>query len=214
MTDDTFSAALRAGTADAHRGAEQSTFVADLIAGTGSREHYTALAIQQYFIYVALEQVGDALADDPVAGPFVTPELARVPSIERDLACLLGDSWASRCAPLPATQDYVARIREMAQWPGGFVAHHYTRYLGDLAGGQAIRASLQSHYGFGEEGVSFYRFTGIDKPKVFRDYYRSLLDNLPVDAAEKARIVEEARRVFALNAGVFAGLQRRAAAAV
>jgi heme oxygenase len=37
----------------------------------------------------------------------------------------------------------VQRIHETAARPGGFVAHHYTRYLGDLPGGQVIRTVLQ-----------------------------------------------------------------------
>ena len=211
MTDTPFSTQLRAGTADAHQQAEQSTFVADLIEGRGKAEHYTALAVQQYFVYLALEQVGEQLKDDAVAGPFFIPELLRIPSIEQDLEFLLGDNWVAQTRPLAATQDYVARIREMVEWPAGYVAHHYTRYLGDLAGGQAIRAALQSKYGFGEDGLSFYRFDGIQKVKPFRDDYRARLDGVNTDEAERAKIVEEARRVFALNAAVFADLQRHSA---
>lgn len=212
MPDTPFSAQLRAGTADAHQQAEQSTFVADLIDGRGAAAHYAALAVQQYFVYLALEQVGEELKDDPVAGPIVIPELMRVPSIEADLEFLLGEHWQAKTRPLAATQDYVARIRETAKWPAGYIAHHYTRYLGDLAGGQAIRAALQSKYGFGEDGLSFYRFEAIPKVKPFRDDYRAKLDAVAVDATERAKIIREARRVFALNAAVFADLQRHTSA--
>ena len=40
-------------------------------------------------------------------------------------------------------------------------------------------------------------------PAAFKREYRALLDALPVDDLEKQRVVEECKRAYALNAGIF-----------
>ncbi|MGK5643630.1 biliverdin-producing heme oxygenase, partial [Streptomyces sp. URMC 126] len=78
--------------------------------------------------------------------------------------------------------------------------HHYTRYLGDLSGGQIIRGKAEKAWGFARkgDGVRFYVFEGIDNPAAFKREYRAALDAVPVDDLEKQRIAEECRRAFAL----------------
>ncbi|WP_395110079.1 biliverdin-producing heme oxygenase, partial [Actinomadura sp. SCN-SB] len=104
---------------------------------------------------------------------------------------------------------YCARLREVCfDWPGGFVAHHYTRYLGDLSGGQYIGVQVRKNLGLaaGDDGVRFYRFPG--EPKSYKDRYRALLDDAPWDRAERARIIAEVKRAYRLNAAVTADLGR------
>ena len=142
-TDDVvpLSAALREATAVAHERAEGSAFVADLLGGRYPLAAYTALVVQNHAIYTALEAVSAAWPGDAVAGPFLLPELVRLPSLERDLGSLLGPTWRAEAQRLvqPATVAYVDRLHEVAgSWAGGFVAHHYVRYLGDLSGGQVV----------------------------------------------------------------------------
>lgn len=128
-----FSATLRASTLPAHERANHSEYMNALLGGELTRDGYTRLAIQYYFIYQAIEQAADKLAKDPVAGKFVFEELRRLPSLERDLAHLVGPGWRDTIRPLPSTERYARRVAEASDWSGGFVAHHYTRYLGDIA---------------------------------------------------------------------------------
>lgn len=206
------SEALRERTRDVHADAEGSAFITELLEGKRSKADYIALVGQQYFVYQALEAVADRMRRDAVAAAFVDPKLTRLPAIEADLD-YLWPHWRDELTALPATLRYVARIHEMADWPGGFVAHHYTRYLGDLSGGQVIRTLLQRQFGFETNGVGFYIFAEIAKPKLFKDTYREQLDAVPWDEAEKARVVDEARNAFRLNSGVFAELAERTWAA-
>ena len=206
MPSTPLSTALREGTRPEHEQAEHSGFIVELLAGRAPASHYTALAAQQHTIYSALEEVGEALADDPIAGPFFIPELVRLPSIERDLAHLIGPDWRSEVNPLPATRAYAERILAMRDWPAGFVAHHYTRYLGDLAGGQSIRATMEREYGLDARGTEFYHFADIPKVKLFRDEYRARLDAIEIDPEERERMLDEARRAFRLNQAVFEAL--------
>ncbi|BCL31086.1 heme oxygenase [Streptomyces aurantiacus] len=189
--------------------AETSTFMSDLLGGRLGVDAYARYTEQLWFVYEALESGARELSSDPVAGPFIQPELMRLASLEQDLAHLRGAGWRDGVTALPATREYAARVAECARtWPGGYVAHHYTRYLGDLSGGQIIRDKAEKTWGFARkgDGVRFYVFEDIGNPAAFKRGYRELLDGLPVDDLEKQRIVAECKRAFALNSGVFGGL--------
>jgi heme oxygenase (biliverdin-producing, ferredoxin) len=184
-------------------------FMADLVGGRLGLAAYARYAEQLWFVYRALEEGAARLAGDPVAGPFLRPELLRVPALEHDLRHLLGPGWRERAAALPAATRYAERVAEVAAtWPAGFVAHHYTRYLGDLSGGQVIRAVAERAYGFapGGSGVRFYVFDGIPNPAAFRREYRAALDALPLAPGEAGRVVAECRSAFALNTALLTAL--------
>ncbi|TPW98604.1 biliverdin-producing heme oxygenase, partial [Schumannella luteola] len=175
-----FSQALRERTWTGHSDSEGAGFMSDLMKGEGTRADYIALVAQHYFIYEALEAAEAAFAGDAVVAHFVTPRLTRLPALESDLGFLLGHDWRAQIAPLPTTVAYVERIRRVAaeRWSGGFVAHHYTRYLGDLSGGQFIRTVMQRRFGFETNGVGFYLFDEIADPQSFKQTYRDELDRV------------------------------------
>lgn len=204
---------LRTGTRVQHETAETQTFITRLMKGELDRAAYADFLAQHYAIYVALERSGETLRAAGSDEGIVLDELVRVPSLEADLEHLFGAAWRTTIEILPATQAYATRLGELDSWLGGWVAHAYTRYLGDLSGGQIIRTMLQRHYGLGEEGVAFYRFPGIAKPKVFKDEYRAALDAVPFDEAERERVLEEANVAFRCNEAMFVELARATAAA-
>lgn len=203
MTVIPFSQLVRERSKAAHETAEQSPFLGELLGGGGPREHYIALLEQQYFIYQALEAVAEVMMTDPVVRAFAHPALTRLPAIEADLEFLVGPGWFDRVAPLDATRVYLERIYGISGWTGGFVAHHYTRYLGDLSGGQIIRTLLQRKFGFDTNGVGFYIFAEIAQPKDFTDTYRAQLDAVDWDDEERERVLAEVNHAFALNGAVF-----------
>ncbi|MFH9607679.1 heme oxygenase (biliverdin-producing) [Streptomyces sp. NPDC017448] len=204
-----FSTLIRTASHEQHTEAETSTFMSDLLGGRLGVDAYTRYTEQLWFVYRALEEGAEALRGDPVAGPFIRAELMRSAELERDLAHLRGAAWREGLEPLPATAAYAARVAECARtWPAGYVAHHYTRYLGDLSGGQIIRDKAEKTWGFERkgDGVRFYVFERIANPAAFKRGYRELLDAVDADDLEKQRIVEECRRAFALNTAVFHAL--------
>ena len=111
--------------------------------------------------------------------------------------------WPS---PLASTRAYVSRVREASSWAGGYVAHHYTRYLGDLAGGQVVRRLLKDTYDVEGPGALFYHFDGIASVPAFRTRYRALLDSAPWDTTERTRIVNEVGIAFEFNIAVLTEL--------
>ncbi|MCT9819561.1 biliverdin-producing heme oxygenase [Microbacterium sp. W1N] len=210
-----FSTALRERSSSAHSGSEHAGFMADLMRGKGTRDDYVALVAQHWFIYEALEDVAGRMSADPVAATFISEKLTRLPALEADLAFLIGDDWRERIAPLPTTQRYVDRIREVgAVWPGGFVAHHYTRYLGDLSGGQFIGKLMARQFGFETNGIGFYLFDEVADPAAFKVVYREQLDAAPWDADEQARIIDEVLVAYQFNTDLFTDLADAKAAQV
>lgn len=209
-----FSAALRERSSSEHSRSEHSGFMADLLKGEADRDDYTSLVAQHYFIYEALEDAGARMRHDPVAAVFITDRLTRLPALETDLAFLIGPDWRERIAPLPTTERYVRRIREVgATWPGGFVAHHYTRYLGDLSGGVFIGRVMQRRFGFETNGIGFYLFDDIADPKAFKDVYREQLDQAPWDDVERERVIDEVLLAYRFNTELFEDLDRSRRAA-
>lgn len=210
-----FSQALRERTWSGHSDSEGASFMTDLMEGRGTREDYVALVVQHYFIYEALEAAAERFATDPVAAAFISPQLTRMPALEDDLEFLLGADWRDQISPLPTTVRYVERINQVADeaWSGGFIAHHYTRYLGDLSGGQVIGRLMQRHFGFETNGVGFYLFDQIAKPKQFKDTYREQLDAVAWDEAERERVIDEVLTAYRFNTELFLDLSAAKAAA-
>ena len=213
MTVIPFSHALRERSWSGHDDSEGASFMSDLLSGRGTREDYVSLVAQHFRIYEALEAVADRMTEDPVAGRFITPQLTRLPALEADLQFLIGPDWRKECSPLPATQRYVNRIHEVAGWAGGFVAHHYTRYLGDLSGGQHISRVMQKRFGFDTNGIGFYLFDEIASPKDFKETYRDQLDAIGWGAAERERVIDEVLLAYRFNTELFHALSAAKAAA-
>jgi len=210
-----FSQALRERTWSGHSDSEGAGFMTDLMKGDGTREDYIALVAQHYFIYEALEGAEQVFAADAVVAQFATPRLTRLPALEADLEYLLGAEWRERITPLPTTIAYVERIRRVAaeRWAGGFIAHHYTRYLGDLSGGQFIGRVMQRRFGFDTNGVGFYLFDEIADPQEFKQTYRDELDRVDWDAAERERVIDEVLLAYRFNTELFDDLAKAKAAA-
>jgi heme oxygenase len=199
-----FAARLRELTREEHERTEQAPFVDALLSGRLPRSAYADLLAQSYLFYRELEDAGAAWRGDRVVGSFVSDDLVRAPALEADLDWLCGTSWRATLEPLAATQRYVDRIREVCFTSrSAFVAHHYTRYLGDLSGGQIIRHKLRGIYDLTDDGLRFYTFDAIDRPKRFKDAYRALLDGTPWDAGERTALIAEVNEAFRRNRAVF-----------
>ncbi|KAG9335924.1 hypothetical protein JZ751_003481 [Albula glossodonta] len=89
------------------------------------------------------------------------------------------------------------------------VPHAYTRYLGDLSGGQVLGRITQKSLGLSsEKGVSFFTFPGVPSPNRFKQLYRSRMNSVELTEEEREGVLEEAVRAFELNIEVFDDLQR------
>jgi heme oxygenase (biliverdin-producing, ferredoxin) len=157
-------------------------------------------------VYAAMEATIRDRSDDPIVAAVHDPALERLAAIDADL-----DHWAPgapRIVDSPAAAAYCDRL-QAAEWGGLLIAHHYTRYLGDLSGGQAIGRSLSRTFALDGVGTAFYAFPEIPKPKPYKDAYRARLDALALTPAETTRVVDEVRVAFGLNQAIFIELGGR-----
>lgn len=200
------SAAMREGSRAEHRRTEQSPFLARLLDGRVDERGYADYLRRLRAVYDALEAAISDRRDDPAVAAVHDPALERLPAIDADLRHWDGDGTTA--VDSPASEAYRARIEAARGWGGLLVAHHYTRYLGDLSGGRAVGRALDRTFGLTGAGVAFYDFPRIPHPKPYKDAYRRRLDALGLTRHEKARVVEEVRVAFRLNRAVFAELGR------
>ena len=202
QADQPLSTRVRLGTRADHQAAQGSGFLDALADGRLPLAAYADLTAQHYAIYETLEKAAATMADDPAAGAFVAPELTRLPALAADLE-FLGGSPTVR----PATEAYCARLAEVAfDRPAAFVAHHYTRYLGDLSGGQYLGPAIARAYGLTGEGHRFFVFEGVE-PAAFRTRYRLLLDQAGWPAEEQDEFLTEVSEAYRLNIAVLAALK-------
>lgn len=200
------SAAMREGSRTEHEAAEGSSFMSELLDGRISPAGYTAYLLRLRTVYAAMETVGRQHLDDPFVAAVHDVDLERLAAIDADL-----DHWdptGPREVDSPAADAYAARLRASAAWGGLFAAHHYTRYLGDLSGGQAIGRILDRAFDLDGRGIAFYDFAAIGKPKPYKDAYRARLDALGTSPEETERVVAEVKVAFGLNQALFEELGR------
>ncbi|MGB4135818.1 MAG: biliverdin-producing heme oxygenase [Microbacterium sp.] len=202
-----FAKRVREATWGDHADSEGAGFMAGLMRGNGTFDDYVQLVVQHWFMYDALEDAATQLAGHPVVAALHPPALLRSEALDRDLVHLIGVDWRDRIRAVPAADAYAARIRAVAAegWIAGIVAHHYTRYLGDLSGGQVIARRMARQFGLDAEGVAFYDFSALSDLTGFKDDYRRVLDAFgeTLDAAEQTRMLDEVRTAYRFNTEVF-----------
>jgi heme oxygenase len=195
-----FSQLLRDRTAAVHAEAENAPFLLALAHGRVTRAGVIGLLQRLLPVYDALEELGARWREDPTIGPLLVPGLERADRIRGDLARL----GAERGVSSVAARDYAARVvLAGATSAPAYVAHPYTRYLGDLSGGQIISAALRRELGL---DLAFFAFPDLRGPAVKRGY-REHLDALPWSTAEQDAAVAETGVAFVHNQALAAELE-------
>ena len=205
-TGEQLSIALKDQTAQAHTNAENSHFMASLSGGKLDSNAVAELTVQYFHIYSALEAAVRRASAHPAVTLIADQRLERVEAITQDLTSMLGTSWRE-IEPLPATARYVAELEALGPDDGPeVVAHHYVRYLGDIAGGQVLARVFREAYELQEDALNFYDFSAIGKIPPYRAQYKAALDAMQLGEEERARLINAAKRAFDLNQAVFQNL--------
>jgi heme oxygenase len=113
----------------------------------------------------------------------------------------------------------VDRLQEISNTdPALLIAHAYTRYMGDLSGGQALKTILRSALNLpSDQGTGLHDFEQlptVEAKRAFKETYRQALNALPVDETTSQRIVDEANYAFQLNRDVVHDLEADVKAAI
>ncbi|BAT56487.1 heme oxygenase [Nostoc sp. NIES-3756] len=200
---------LRVGTKKAHTMAENVGFVKCFLKGVVEKSSYRKLVANFYYVYSAMEEEMEKHRQHPIVSKINFPQLNRKHSLEQDLSYYYGANWREQIQLSPAGEAYVQRIREIsATEPELLIAHSYTRYLGDLSGGQILKNIAVTAMNLTDaQGTAFYEFADITDEKAFKTKYRQTLDELPIDDATGDRIVDEANAAFGMNMKMFQELE-------
>jgi heme oxygenase len=202
------SSKLRVGTKKAHTMAENVGFVKCFLKGVVEKSSYRKLVGNFYFVYSAMEEEMDKHKNHPILSKINFPELYRKQTLEQDLAYYYGANWREQVKLSPAGEAYVKRIRDLSEKsPELLISHSYTRYMGDLSGGQILKGIAQTAMNLTDGGTAFYEFPEISDEKAFKANYRAALDEMPLDEATCDRIVEEANDAFGVNMKMFQELE-------
>ena len=198
------STAMREGSMAEHQEAEDSAYMSELLGGKVNEQGYADYLLRLRVVYATMEPIVRARLDDPAVAAVHDTALERLAAIDSDL-----DHWCpdgTRTVDSPAADAYRARLEQAGECGGALIAHHYTRYLGDLSGGQAIGRILDRTFELGGKGVAFYDFPEIPKPKPYKDGYRARLDALGMSLEEQDRVVDEVKVAFRMNQALFVEL--------
>ncbi|MBD2437622.1 heme oxygenase (biliverdin-producing) [Nostoc sp. FACHB-110] len=200
---------LRVGTKKAHTMAENVGFVKCFLKGVVEKSSYRKLVANFYFVYSAMEEEMEKHRQHPIVSKINFSQLNRKHSLEQDLSYYYGVNWREQIKLSPAGEAYVQRIREVsATQPELLIAHSYTRYLGDLSGGQILKNIAVTAMNLGDgQGTAFYEFDEISDEKAFKAKYRQALDEMPIDEATADGIVDEANSAFGMNMKMFQELE-------
>ncbi len=199
---------LKEGTQKSHTMAENVGFIKCFLKGTVEKNSYRKLVTNLYFVYSAMEEEMELLKDHAIISKIYFPQLNRKESLEKDLTFYYGANWREEIEISPAGKAYVERIREVSNnQPELLVGHCYTRYLGDLSGGQILKKIAQTAMNLDGNGTAFYEFADIADEKAFKDKYRQAMNELPIDQEMAETIVTEANDAFGMNMKMFNELE-------
>lgn len=207
-TTGTLSSVLRESSREQHTQAESSAFVVKLMKGELDLAAYASYATQLAWLYDGLEARTTTGTPFPSSEILWDDHLLRAPSIDHDLRHLGVEDWKTSTVPTPAMEEYRQHLAALGDRSDfRLIAHHYTRYLGDLSGGLAIAALVARHYGAEENQLTFYAFSGKENVVRFKENYRGALDGLSLTANQVAILVDEVRLAFTFNQQVFGDLE-------
>ncbi len=200
---------LREGTSKSHTMAENVNFIKSFLGGVIDKTSYTEMLSKLYFVYEAIENAMEQNKEHEYIKPIYFPELNRTESLKEDLIFHYGEDWLENITLSKATLDYVNRIKTVSkEKPELLVAHAYTRYLGDLSGGQILKKIAQRSMGLeGSKGLAFYEFKEVSDEAQFKLNYKAALDSLPIKENEASQIIAEANTAFTLNMNIFSELE-------
>jgi heme oxygenase len=190
---------MRARTVALHTQAERSGVIAAILSGT-TTQHAYALYLRN--LLPAYQQLQRALQHHRGRHGFAflaQSSLHRAERIAADLNHLAGPSWANALPLLPAGEEYAACVRKAALDDGALLlAHVYTRYLGDLSGGQIIARCLTRLFGAGFRATTFTEFPAADT-RVLVTGVRAALDEAGSSIGDPEAVAAEAVSAFEMN---------------
>jgi heme oxygenase len=191
-----------------HVEAERSGIIRDLLRCEASREGYIVLLRNLLPAYREMELGLERHRRSRGLGQLAAYRFDRATAIEADLVSLCGERWSQDVPLLAAGELYAARIAKAAEGDGAqLIAHAYTRYLGDLSGGQILQRLLARSLQLRPPELTFYDFPRFSDLEALKADYRRALDRAGTSFADGDAIVEEGALAFSHNIALSCAVQ-------
>jgi heme oxygenase len=200
--------ALYLRTRTLHVEAERTGIIRDLLRGEASRDGYILLLRNLLPAYRAMEQGLERHRASAHLGQLAAYRFDRATAIEADLVSLCGERWTRHVPLLAAAEFYAGRIARAAEGDGvRLIAHAYTRYLGDLSGGQILQRLLARSLQLRPPELSFYEFPRFPDLEALKTDYRLALDRAGTMLPDGDAIAEEGALAFSHNIALSRAVQ-------
>lgn len=193
---------MKEETLEAHDESKDSGFAVTIMSGEWSPFAFVEWQRSLYPVYNTLETVLKKNRKDPILSIFDHRKLDRSERILHDLATYNVDPVLDP-SPLPCVQDYVACVADTDGSTPRVLAYHYTRYMGDMIGGQVIARSMKEKYGMSDDSLTCYDFKELGDLHHYRKNYKILIELLPWSDEEREQFVDEIKTAYKINAVLF-----------
>lgn len=193
---------MKKETWDEHEASKESNFAKGIMSGEFGKQGFIEWQRALYPIYVELENILKKNRKDPVLHVFDHRKLDRAERIYDDLITL-GEDPLKIPSPLRTVPPYIKAIKEASKTPQRLMAYHYTRYMGDMNGGQVIARAMENVCGIDKNSLTCYDFSDIGDGYHYRKQYKTLLEFSPWTEEEREMFIDEAKIAYARNSDFF-----------
>jgi heme oxygenase len=185
-----------------HEASKNSNFAKGIMSGDFGQQGFIEWQRALYPIYFKLETILKKKRKDPALHVFDHRKLDRSHSIYLDLQ-KLGTDPILEPSPLKTIVPYIAAIEKASAVPQRLMAYHYTRYMGDMNGGQVIARAMENVCGIDKNALTCYDFSELGDTYHYRKQYKTLLELSPWTEEEREAFIDEAKIAYARNADFF-----------
>ena len=193
---------MKKETWDEHEASKDSRFAKGIMSNEFGEQGFIEWQRALYPIYVELEDILKKNRKDPVLHVFDHRKLDRAERIYNDLQ-VLGEDPLKIPSPLKTIPPYIAAIKKASAVPQRLMAYHYTRYMGDMNGGQVISRAMQTVCGIDKLALTCYDFSELGDVYHYRKQYKTLLELSPWTEEEKEMFIDEAKIAYSVNSNMF-----------
>lgn len=190
---------IRSNSKALHYASENTGFIKRIVDKTATTEGYAVYLYNLSLMYKAIEDCINENSDNDTIKNFITPELYRYESMEKDLKFLLQDKL-SEMKPLSSTVAFIGRIEEIKDSnPELIIAHAYTRFMADLFGGRTFFELFSKEYKIPNEGLNYYSFPDIKDIRGYAFAYMNKLNMLNLSEEMQAQFINEVTNSYVYN---------------
>lgn len=194
---------MKKETWDEHEASKDSAFATTIMSGELGKQAFIEWQRALYPVYETLESILKKMRKtDPTIHIFDHRKLDRKDKIYNDLL-KMGVDPIEIPSHLNTVPEYVDSIKEASKSAPRLMAYHYTRYMGDMNGGQVIAMQMNKVYGIDMEELSCYDFSEVGDLYHYRKQYKTLLELVPWTEQDRESFIDEAKNAYAVNEKLF-----------